>query len=221
MTSEGKMSINIENVLRPMAKDECANLYNEWSDKYDSDMNVWQYDAPQGTATRFTELNLPKESKILDCGAGTGLLSHFLKPFGYTNIDALDGCEKMLEKAKQKDLYRNYFISFVGPDITLPMEEATYDAIVMCGIFTPGHFPIAYGTFVQLLRVIKKGGILSWGMTDPDHYADIDPDYANKNFQNILHQLTENKLIETVTGHPKELPSVQPKERFFYAVRKL
>ena len=64
-------------------------------------MDVWQYDSPQGTATRFSELNLPKEAKILDCGAGTGLLSYFLQPLGYANIDALDGCEKMLEKAKK------------------------------------------------------------------------------------------------------------------------
>ena len=58
-------------------------------------------------------------------------------------------------------------------------------------------------------------------MADPVHYAEVDPAYANNNFSNLINQLIENKVIEIVTGHPKVLPSVQPKKRFFYAVRKL
>lgn len=62
------------------------------------------YNAPQGAAAKFNELNLPKDSKILDCGAGTGLLGKALTELGYTNLEALDGCEKMAEKAKEVSL---------------------------------------------------------------------------------------------------------------------
>lgn len=120
----------IEQKWKPMPIEESIKMYESWSDKYDSvspvdlglkgllwllcwlkliqcffllwkDMDVWQYDSPKGTAVRFSELNLPKDINILDCGAGTGLLAIYLKQFGYQNIDALDGCEKMLEKARE------------------------------------------------------------------------------------------------------------------------
>ncbi|XP_015786045.1 uncharacterized protein LOC107363348 [Tetranychus urticae] len=211
----------IEQKWKPMPIEESIKMYESWSDKYDSDMDVWQYDSPKGTAVRFSELNLPKDINILDCGAGTGLLAIYLKQFGYQNIDALDGCEKMLEKAREKNLYSRYFVSFVGPTIQLPFLSDTYDALVMCGVFTPGHFPVQVGTFEQLLRVVKKGGILSWGMADPEHYADRDPAYANDGFNKLIEQLKSKNLIEVVKDHPKELPSVQPKKRYFWAVRKL
>lgn len=61
-----------------------------------------QYYAYEGAAKGFLELNLPKDIKILDCGAGTGLLgSQLVERGGFTNVDALDGCEQMLEVAKK------------------------------------------------------------------------------------------------------------------------
>lgn len=43
------------------------------------------------------------------------------------------------------------------PDKELPIAEESYDALVMVGVFCPGHFPMEIGTFKQLLRIVKKG----------------------------------------------------------------
>ena len=42
------------------------------------------------------------------------ILNFQLKEKGYTNIDALDGSEGMLEKAKQKGVYKNCIKAMIG-----------------------------------------------------------------------------------------------------------
>ena len=39
---------------------------------------------------------------------------------GYTNIDALDGSRGMLEKAKEKGIYKDYIHAWLGPE---PIED--------------------------------------------------------------------------------------------------
>ena len=103
----------------------------------------------------FLEFNLPKESRILDVGAGTGVIGQLLKANGYENVDALDGTPKMLEIAKQKNCYKNFIVSFVTKDIVLPIEDSTYDVVIMAGVFCPGHIRVE--AFEQIIRVVKQG----------------------------------------------------------------
>ncbi|XP_053215032.1 uncharacterized protein LOC128398228 [Panonychus citri] len=222
MSTEKDMYNYIEETLKPMAQEDCTKMYADWSDKYEEDMPGCSYNAPKGTADRFAELNLPKDSKILDCGAGTGLLGQALSDLGYTNIEALDGCEKMLEKAKLKNIYKNVTISYVGPEIELPIEAETFDALIMVGVFCPGHFPMDIGTYKQFLKLLKKGGIISWGMANPDRYAERDSTYADKGFDKIIEGLVSEGLVEIVDDHPKNLPDyLKGEDGFFWALRKL
>ena len=76
------------------------------------DMPHCRYQAPFRTAECFFELNLPKNLLILDIGAGTGWLGQALFQNGYHWIDALDACDKMLEKAKLVTiLITNYYLN--------------------------------------------------------------------------------------------------------------
>ena len=50
-----------------------------------------------------------KDSKILDIAAGTGLASISLRKHGYNNLDGLDPCVEMLNLAKERNLYNDYF----------------------------------------------------------------------------------------------------------------
>ncbi|XP_015785927.1 uncharacterized protein LOC107363246 [Tetranychus urticae] len=223
MASEKKDMFNyIEETLKPMPKEECTKMYADWSDKYEEDMPGCGYNAPQGAAAKFNELNLPKDSKILDCGAGTGLLGKALTELGYTNLEALDGCEKMAEKAKEKNIYKKITISYVGPEIELPLEPESYDALIMVGVFCPGHFPLHIGTFKQFLKVLKKGGIITWAMANPDRYAERDETYANNGFQKIMDSLVAEGLVEVVADHPKvQQDYLKGEDGFFWALRKL
>ena len=57
-----------------------------------------------GSKDIFPEAN--KDIKILDAGAGTGIIGEMLVQQGYRNIDALDISEEMLNLAKQRNVYR-------------------------------------------------------------------------------------------------------------------
>ena len=52
----------------------------------------------------FPEAN--KDIKILDAGAGTGIIGEMLVQQGYRNIDTLDISEEMLNLVKQRNVYR-------------------------------------------------------------------------------------------------------------------
>ena len=58
----------------------------------------------------FPEAN--KDIKILDAGAGTGIIGEMLVQRGYRNIDALDISEEMLNLAKQRNVYRYICLAY-------------------------------------------------------------------------------------------------------------
>lgn len=114
-----------------------------------------EYNGAQIVVNCFLELNWPKESRILDIGAGTGIIGSLLKQEGYENVDGLDASNKMLEIAKQKKCYKNLINCIVASDIRLPIESRTYDVVIMAGVFCPGH--ISVDAFNEILRITKSG----------------------------------------------------------------
>ena len=118
-------------------------------------MITLEYNGPQSAVTAFLELNLPKDSRILDIGCGTGEIGHLLQKNGFTNIDGLDVSPEMLEVSKQKKCYKNLFESIVTKEDRLPMDDKTYDAIIMSGVLIHGH--IKWDSFPQIIRVVKTG----------------------------------------------------------------
>ncbi|XP_074603889.1 methyltransferase-like protein 27 isoform X2 [Brevipalpus obovatus] len=205
----------------PLSSEECRKLYTDWSSDYEKTLNDEGYHPQRSIVKYFDELSLPKNSRILDCGAGTGLVGQELTNRGYTNIDCVDGCEKMLEIARKKNIYKKMYCSFVYPDRELPIESETYDALIMVGVFCPGHFPIEVGTFKQLLRLLKKGGVMVWGMRHPDVYGKVDEAFANRRFDNILQTLSETKIASLMDGCPRMYPNHRGEEEgYFYALKK-
>ena len=122
-------------------------------------MSAIDYHGPQLAATHFLEFNFAKDSRILDVGAGTGIVASLLRDKGYTNIDALDGSPQMLAIAKQRNIYKNIITSFVSKDIKLPIEDKTYDHIITAGCLCPGH--ISYESFPEIIRITKQGELQS------------------------------------------------------------
>ena len=117
------------------------------------------YNGAQIVVNCFLELNWPKNSRILDIGAGTGIIGSLLNKNGYQNIDGLDASPKMLEIAKQKNCYKNLINSIVASNIKLPIENKSYDVIIMAGVFCPGH--ISVDAFSEILRITKPGKSLN------------------------------------------------------------
>ncbi|XP_078614383.1 methyltransferase-like protein 27 [Branchiostoma floridae x Branchiostoma japonicum] len=134
--------------------------YDDWATSYDQVYAELDYKAPQFCAETLTETFAAADRsqiRILDVAAGTGLVGEELHKMGFTNMDAVDCSQKMLDEAKVKNIYGRLICDFVGPE-QLDMKNDTYDAIVCCGGFATGL--LKEDCFPELIRVVKPGGII-------------------------------------------------------------
>lgn len=136
--------------------EDVVKLYSGIAEKFDKIQDTLAYVGAKNGVKKCLEVGkVPKTARILDIGAGTGIIGEMLQSMGYDNLDALDGCQELLDKAKERNCYRNLFCSFVTPDMELPVEKSAYDVVVMPGVVYPAHIlPTAFG---QVIKVVKKG----------------------------------------------------------------
>lgn len=136
--------------------EDTVKLYSGIADNFDKIQDALAYVGAKNGVKKCLEVGeVPKTARILDVGAGTGIIGEMLKSMGYDNLDALDGCQELLEKAKERNCYRNFFCSFVTPDLELPVEKEAYDVVIMPGVLYPSHIlPTSFG---QVIKVVKKG----------------------------------------------------------------
>jgi len=111
------------------------------------------YRSPAAVAAVCSRL-LDRDARILDVGAGTGLLGVALAEGGFTRLDALDLSPAMLEEARRKGVYGALIEARLGE--RLPYETGSYDAVVSSGVLTTGHAPAS--SLDELVRVTRPGG---------------------------------------------------------------
>ncbi|CAH1247896.1 WBSCR27 [Branchiostoma lanceolatum] len=135
-----------------------AKCYDDWSGTYDKEiMTQLSCTGPRECADALEKAldgSTRKEIRILDVAAGTGLVAERLVKKGFTNIDAVDGSQGMLDLAQKKQIYRRLICDFVGPN-PLDIENDTYDAIACCAGFAAGH--MKDDCLPELIRVVKRG----------------------------------------------------------------
>ena len=106
--------------------------------------------------------NAPKDQlKILDAGAGTGLTGFELHKLGYTNIDALDISQEMLNVAKEKGVYRRYVCCSLTEKKIDEFETGEFDALIATGVLVKAH--VRPAAFVEMIMMVKAGE--SWSRT--------------------------------------------------------
>lgn len=134
--------------------DELAARYDVWAKEYDDDLsNTFVWLAPRIAAEVLAE-HVPAGSKILDAGAGTGLVGVELQRLGYADICAMDISQGMLDEARAKGCYNDFRQMVLGQ--ALGFDSHAYDAVVSVGVFTPGHAPP--NSFDELARITRPGG---------------------------------------------------------------
>ena len=134
--------------------DELAARYDVWAKEYDDDLsNTFVWLAPRIAAEVLAE-HVPAGSKILDAGAGTGLVGVELQRLGYADICAMDISQGMLDEARAKGCYNDFRQMVLGQ--ALGFDSNAYDAVVSVGVFTPGHAPP--NSFDELARITRPGG---------------------------------------------------------------
>lgn len=135
----------------------------------------------------------PENLRVLDVGAGTGLLGDEMYAFGFQNMDALDMCDNMLKLAKKKDLYTNYFnVGIFYPQETPGIRRGTYDAAVCNGTFTDGH--IKMNAILEMARMVKKGGYVMYTVNDPKFKMDVMGVQGNAMKTGVMEMLFMKKI---------------------------
>lgn len=176
--------------------DDAKQMYDRWAQVYDQDLNNGNYQQPIRCANALLEQISSKNIKILDVGCGTGLSGLALKESGFQDIDGCDLSQGMLDKANELKIYSRLFSCNLN-EPPIDAKDETYDAVTAVGVFSFGH--IMPEAVDELLRVLKKGGILIIGLND--HY------YEEGSLTNKLDSLqTQSKLKIIKQEHGEHIP---------------
>jgi predicted TPR repeat methyltransferase len=137
--------------------EDSKRLYAKWAQTYDREFaDHMGYALPSRVADTFVSVvGSEKIGRVLDVGAGTGLVGQRLAAHGLVRIDALDISVEMLAVAASKGCYN----AMIEGDLMgcLPIAADTYDFIISAGTFTHGHVDAA--ALDELLRITKPGAL--------------------------------------------------------------
>ena len=96
----------VQRVYESRSNDELASNYDAWADTYDQDtIENWGRLDPDVGAEIFAK-HVPTDARILDAGAGTGIVGKLLSDKGYRKIAGIDLSEGMLQQARSKGVYQ-------------------------------------------------------------------------------------------------------------------
>jgi MFS family permease len=134
--------------------DQLSEEYERIASRYDAELvDGMGYRAPEAVAEAVRRL-LDRDARILDVGAGTGLLGVALAEAGFTRVDGMDLSQGMLAEAARKRVYGDLRQGRLGN--ALGYETAEYDGVVASGVLTLGHAPAS--CLDELVRITRPGG---------------------------------------------------------------
>ena len=179
---------------------ELAERYDWWAKNYDTDLDEgFGWLGPQ-RAVEFLARYVPKKARVLDAGAGTGLVGNLLVKQGYTDLVAMDLSLGMLEEARTKNVYREYHQMVMGEPLDYTTDS--FDAVISVGVLTVGHAPAS--SLDELVRITKPGGHIVFSLR-PDVYKDS----GFKEKQDALEAEGKWQLVE-VSEEFQPLPKGEP-----------
>jgi len=135
---------------------ETAEVYDDWADEYEQHMKNVGYTHPAVVAGMVSRHVGPTDEKVLDAGAGTGVLGEILSALGFSSIYGLDASEGMLKTAELKNKYVELTHQFLGQALTY--DDDSFALVASSGVFTQGHAPL--DGLDELVRVTRPGGFL-------------------------------------------------------------
>ena len=166
---------------------ELLERYDQWAKEYDTDLEQKEeYQGTKITADLFTKY-VPRVSRILDVGAGTGLMGKLLSILGYENLVAMDLSKGMLDVARQKGVYRALDQMVLGE--TLDYATDSFDAVISTGVFITAHAPAS--AFDEIVRIVRPDGYIIFTLSEDS--------YENAGFKEKFDALESDgkwKLVE-------------------------
>jgi SAM-dependent methyltransferase len=153
----------LDRVFTASSTQVLADAYDEWAASYDADMLAIGYLHPAVAAGLVGRHVRHRDARILDAGAGTGILGQVLSIMGYANLVALDMSIGMLIKAGERGVYRELRTGTLGE--RLDFADQSFAVVVSTGVFTVGHAPAS--ALEELVRITRPGGHLIFTVGTP------------------------------------------------------
>ena len=148
----------VSDVYASNSQSQLNQYYRDWAQDYDNDTLVEMgYKAAEEAATDLFEMLPDTSAKVLDLGAGTGLVGEYLTALGYKNLDAFDASQDMLNVATGKNIYRNLIHGELGTG-EIGIDPKTYDATICVGTYTFGH--VGPQALEEVLDITKPDGMM-------------------------------------------------------------
>ena len=166
---------------------DVMHYYDEWSknNKYNKDMNDWDYSGPKETVEVLIKYQKDKNIKIYDAGCGSGLVALELKKFGFSYFDGADISKELLNQIP-KDLYKELDQSDLNQKIL--KEDNFYDVVMCVGTFTFAH--VKAHALDEFVRITKVNGLICFTINEAI--------YIDHGFKSKIDNLVNNNKIKKV-----------------------
>ena len=173
--------------------------YDKWADTYEHDsLNKIGFASPKVCVDTLLKFCPPEGKKVLDVGAGTGLLGQMMTQRGHKAqvLDGMDLSPKMLQQLVKKGIYQEVKAHNMTT-YPWPFESDKYDGLMCNGVLIYVDDPTCLEEFV---RVTKPGGVCVI-MFRHDGY----PDYEAKDMAlraagkwELIHKSPDMRNFDTV-----------------------
>ena len=152
---------------------ELHRIYDAWAETYDTDLLASGYVTPGRVARALAEFLHDKSAPVFDFACGTGLSGAALAAEGFTVIDGVDLSAAMLDRARDRSVYRH--LRRIGEDEDPGLEPGQYAAITAVAAISPGAAPAAY--LDRMIAGLAPGGLFAFSYNDQ---ALEDEDYSTR-----------------------------------------
>jgi len=169
-----------------MTVDHFANKSKSW------DMNSKRVQNAKSIANLIIEnITLSSSMKVMDFGAGTGLLSYFIAPHVDT-IVAVDNSPSMLEKFKEKSIDFASKTEVLELDLSQNDIKQKFDGIISS--MTIHHLKDTKALFEKFYKMLNKDGFIA--------IADLDSENGTFHSDNtgVFHFGFERKELEVIAN---------------------
>lgn len=152
----------LDKAYSTVGTDATRALYTDWAKTYDAEVSKNGYATPGRCADALKTVTDDFTKPILDFGCGTGLSGLALSLAGFQTIDGVDLTQEMLERAKEKQLYRSLRLSDSIAD--LPSKLGEYSAVAAIGVIGAGAAPI--DVFDMIFNALPRGSHFVFSFND-------------------------------------------------------
>ena len=167
MTSDRARTERIQRVYDIRDQAELKSEYNVWASDYDADLQALGFSGPRAGAGTLAKYVPDRDSRVLDAGAGTGMVGEELARIGFRRITALDLSPGMLKVANKKSVYAELVVGELGKP--LAFSTGRFAGTTCIGTLTFGHAPPE--SLDELVRVTRPGGTVVFSMRT-DYYTE-------------------------------------------------